>query len=175
MQNLDIISINIWQVVISLANLVILFLILKKFLFEPVKKIKAQRENEIETQYKKAEKARKEADDLKAGWEDKITTADQKADEIISEAVERANERNEIMLYESREKADQIIRKAKADIERDRREARETIKKEIVDVSQVISSRRKSLMFPRLSPSRSSAVRSIWMTIEILSMTLSTN
>ena len=139
MQNLDIISINIWQVVISLANLVILFLILKKFLFEPVKKIKAQRENEIETQYKKAEKTRKEADDLKAGWEDKITTADQKADEIISEAVERANERNEIMLYESREKADQIIRKAKADIERDRREARETIKKEIVDVSQVIS------------------------------------
>ena len=102
MQNLDIISINIWQIVISLANLVILFLILKKFLFEPVKKIKAQRENEIETQYKKAEKARKEADDLKAGWEDKITTADQKADEIISEAVERANERNEIMLYESR-------------------------------------------------------------------------
>ena len=139
MQNLDIISINIWQIVISLANLVIMFLILKKFLFEPVKKIKAQRENEIETQYKKAEKARKEADDLKAGWEDKITTADQKADEIISEAVERANERNEIMLYESREKADQIIRKAKADIERDRREARETIKKEIVDVSQVIS------------------------------------
>ena len=139
MQNLDIISINLWQVVISLANLVILFLILKKFLFEPVKKIKAQRENEIETQYKKAKKARREADELKAGWEDKIAAADQKADEIINEAVERANERNEIMLYESREKADQIIRKAKADIERDRREARETIKKEIVDVSQVIS------------------------------------
>lgn len=139
MQNLDIISINIWQVVISLANLVILFLILKKFLFEPVRKIKAQRENEIESQYRKAEKTRQEADELKAGWEEKITTADQKADEIINEAVERANERNEIMLYESREKADQIIRKAKADIERDRREARETIKKEIVDVSQVIS------------------------------------
>ena len=139
MQNLDIISINIWQVVISLANLVILFLILKKFLFAPVKKIKAQRENEIEAQYKKADKARQEADALKAGWEEKIATADKAADDIISEAVERANERNEIMLYESREKADQIIRRAKSDIERDRREARETIKKEIVDVSQAIS------------------------------------
>lgn len=139
MQNLDIISINIWQVVISLANLVILFLILKKFLFEPVKKIKAKRENEIETQYLKAEKVNQEADELKAGWEEKIAAADQKADEIINEAVERANSRNEVMLYESREKADQIIRKAKADIERDRREARETIKKEIVDVSQAIS------------------------------------
>ena len=139
MQNLDIISINIWQVVISLANLVILFLILKKFLFEPVKKIKAKRENEIESQYLKAEKVNQEADELKAGWEEKIAAADQKADEIINEAVERANSRNEVMLYESREKADQIIRKAKADIERDRREARETIKKEIVDVSQAIS------------------------------------
>ena len=141
MQNLDIISINIWQVVISLANLVILFLILKKFLFEPVKKIKAQRENEIETQYKKAEKARKEAADLKAGWEDKITTADQKADEIISEAVS----------------------------EKPRRTSN------VTDVKPERPSRRKSLMFPRLSPSRSSDVRSIWMTIEILSMTLSTN
>jgi F-type H+-transporting ATPase subunit b len=139
MQNLDIISINIWQIVISLANLVILFLILKKFLFEPVKKVKAQRENEIEARYRKADKAQQEADELKAGWEDKIATADQKADEIINEAVERANSRNEVMLYESREKADQIIRKAKADIERARREARETIKKEIVDVSQAIS------------------------------------
>ena len=43
------------------------------------------------------------------------------------------------MLYESREKADQIIRKAKADIERERKDARETIKKEIVDVSQTLS------------------------------------
>ena len=119
MQNLDIISINIWQIVISLANLVILFLILKKFLFEPVKKIKAQRANEIEAEYRKADKARREADELKNGWEEKIATADQKADEIINEAVELANSRNEIMLYESREKADQIIRKAKADIERD--------------------------------------------------------
>ena len=139
MQNLDIISINIWQVVISLANLVILFLILKKFLFEPVRKIRAQREKEIESQYDKAEKARLEAEELKAGWDEKMATADQKANEIINEAVERADARNEVMLYESRERADQIIRKAKADIERDRRDARESIKKEIVDVSQALS------------------------------------
>ena len=37
MNDLDIISINIWQIVISLLNLVLLFLILKKFLFKPVK------------------------------------------------------------------------------------------------------------------------------------------
>ena len=32
-QSLDIISVNIWQILISLANLLIMFLILKRFLF----------------------------------------------------------------------------------------------------------------------------------------------
>ena len=139
MQDLDIISVNIWHIVISLANLVILFLILKKLLFMPVKKIVDKRQKEIESEYKKAEKTQAEADAIKAEWEGKKATAEAEADKIISDAVERADSRNEVMLYESREKADQIIRKAKADIERERKDARETIKKEIVDVSQTLS------------------------------------
>ena len=139
MQDLDIISVNIWHIVISLANLVILFLILKKLLFKPVKKIVDKRQKEIESEYKKAEKTQAEADAIKAEWEGKMETAEAEADKIISDAVERADSRNEVMLYESREKADQIIRKAKADIERERKDARETIKKEIVDVSQALS------------------------------------
>lgn len=139
MQDLDIISVNIWHIFISLANLVILFLILKKLLFKPVKKIVDKRQKEIESEYKKAEKTQAEADAIKAEWEGKMATAEAEADKIISDAVERADSRNEVMLYESREKADQIIRKAKADIERERKDARETIKKEIVDVSQTLS------------------------------------
>jgi F-type H+-transporting ATPase subunit b len=139
MQDLDIISVNIWHIVISLANLVILFLILKKLLFKPVKKIVDKRQKEIESEYKKAEKTQAEADSIKAKWEGKMATAEAEADKIIRDAVERADSRNEVMLYESREKADQIIRKAKADIERERKDARETIKKEIVDVSQTLS------------------------------------
>ena len=139
MQDLDIISINIWHIVISLANLVILFLILKKLLFKPVKKIVDKRQKELEAEYCKAEKTQTEADAIKAEWEGKMATAEAEADKIISDAVERADSRNEVMLYESREKADQIIRKAKADIERERKDARETIKKEIVDVSQALS------------------------------------
>ena len=33
MQTLDIISVNLWQMLASLANLVLLFLIVKKFLY----------------------------------------------------------------------------------------------------------------------------------------------
>ena len=139
MQDLDIISVNIWHIFISLANLVILFLILKKLLFKPVKKIVDKRQKELDAEYRKAEKTQAEADAIKAEWEGKMATAEAEADKIISDAVERADSRNEVMLYESREKADQIIRKAKADIERERKDARETIKKEIVDVSEALS------------------------------------
>ena len=38
MQSLDVISINLWQMLISLCNLVILYAILKKFLYKPVRK-----------------------------------------------------------------------------------------------------------------------------------------
>ena len=43
------------------------------------------------------------------------------------------------MLYESREKAESIIRKAKSEAERDKADAQEYIKKEIVDVSTALS------------------------------------
>ena len=61
MQSLDIISVNLWQILISLANLVILFLILKKFLYGPVTKMLAKRREEIDTQYTEAETANKSA------------------------------------------------------------------------------------------------------------------
>lgn len=139
MNNLDVISVNIWQIVISLANLVILFLLFKKYLFEPVKKIVAKRSSEITAEYDKASKATEDANAIKAAWDEKMLTADAKADEIIKEAVDKADRRNEVMLYETREKAESIIRKAKAEAERDKREAHESIKAEIVGVSAAIS------------------------------------
>ena len=50
-QNLDIISVNIWQILISLINLLLLFLIIKKFLYKPVKKFIAQRKASVDLQY----------------------------------------------------------------------------------------------------------------------------
>ena len=51
MQNLEVISVNIWHILISLCNLLILFLILKKFLYAPVKKVMAQRRASIDESY----------------------------------------------------------------------------------------------------------------------------
>ena len=47
MQSLDVISINIWHILISLCNLILLFLVVKKFLFKPVKNLLASRQAEL--------------------------------------------------------------------------------------------------------------------------------
>ena len=51
MNNLDVISLNIWQIIISLLNLVILFFLFRKFLFAPVKKVIAKRQEEVDSSY----------------------------------------------------------------------------------------------------------------------------
>ena len=72
MQNLDVISVNIWQILISLCNLVILFFILKRFLYAPVTRAMAQRKAALDAQYDEAARAQRSADVAKAVWEDKL-------------------------------------------------------------------------------------------------------
>ena len=61
MQNLEIISVNLWQILISLCNLLIMFLLLKKFLYQPVKKAMAERQAAVDRQYAEADEAREKA------------------------------------------------------------------------------------------------------------------
>ena len=56
-QSLDVISVNLWQILISLANLFLLFLILKRFLFKPVKNVLDKRQSELDESYAAAKEA----------------------------------------------------------------------------------------------------------------------
>ena len=60
MQNLSVISVNIWQILISMVNLLILTLIIKKFLYKPVKKMMDARRAAIDEDYAQAKTAREE-------------------------------------------------------------------------------------------------------------------
>ena len=71
-QNLGVISVNLWQILIALVNLLLIFLILKKFLFGPVKKLLKQRQDNIDNQYSEAEKALNAANAAKKQFEDEI-------------------------------------------------------------------------------------------------------
>ncbi len=138
-QTLDVISVNLWQILISLANLVILFFLLKKFLYKPVKNILAQRQAEIDKQYSEAQVAQDVADENKRAWEEKIKNAEGEAEQIIQNATEKAERRKEKIVGDAKVKADEIIRQAETDAELELKKASEQIKQEIVTVSTALT------------------------------------
>ncbi len=135
MQTLDVISVNIWHILISLCNLLILFLIIKKFLYKPVKKTMEKRRAEISAQYEAAEKAEAEALADKAHWEQKAKEADQEAAELVKEAAATAEQRGARLMEDARQKAEGIISRAEAEAARERKNAEAEMRREIAEVS----------------------------------------
>ena len=139
MQSLDIISVNLWHILISLGNLALIFYFAKKFLFGPVHSIFEKREAEIADRYAKADQAQAEAEETKANWESQMQGANAKADEIIQKATEQAKRREEAILSEARTEAEGIIRHAEQVAVQETQKAKDTIKQEIVEVSSLLS------------------------------------
>ncbi len=139
MQSLDVISINIWQIVVSLLNLVLLFLIVKKFLYKPVKKMLENRQSEVDKQYSDAEKANNEALENKKNYEEKLSAARVEADGIIQSAVDTAKAREKEIVSDAKLKAEGIILKAESDAKLAVLKAEDSIKQEIIDVSTVLA------------------------------------
>ena len=139
MQTLDVISVNIWQILISLINLVLLFLILKRFLFKPVKRVLAQRQSEIDGQYESAKQAEDAAEQSRIEWEEKLSGANAEADAILQAATDNAKYRSEKIVAEAEQKAESIVRQAETEAELERKKAVDDIKHEIVEVSGALA------------------------------------
>ena len=139
MQNLDIISVNLWQILISLCNLTLLFLIIKKFLFGPVTKMLKKRQDEIAEEYREVDAANREAQAAKEKLEAELGGARVRAEEIIKSAADTAELRGEKIVAEARNEAEGIIRQAKVAAEQEMRSAQASIKGEIVGVSTILA------------------------------------
>ena len=139
MQPSEIISVNIWQILVSLSNLVILFLILKKFLYKPVKNVLKTRQESIDKRYEKADGYLGDAQKTKNELEEKLSKAEDRANEIINEATEVAQRRKEKIIDEAHNEADIIVRQAKSEAELEKKKSESEIKEQIIDVSLVLS------------------------------------
>ncbi len=135
MGNMEVISVNIWQMLVSLANLLILFLILKKFLYKPVMKVLGERRAKIDGDYAAADEAKREALQSKTEYEEKLSHAEADADAVRRAAADDAKRHGDKLVAEARERADGIIAAAEAEIDLDKKKARAEMKREIADVS----------------------------------------
>ena len=135
MPTLDIITVNIWSILVSLANLVILFLIVKKFFYKPVKSMLDSRKAKVEKDYADASEAKQKANETLSSYEEKLSHAKDESDAIIAAAVENAKSREREIIDEAKSEAEGIVKKAQINADQELKKARESIKDEIVEVS----------------------------------------
>ncbi len=139
MQTLDVISINIWQIIVSLLNLVILFLIIRKFLYNPIRKMLNTRQQSIDDAYSQADKAKTQAMQEEKAYRQKLDNAKLEAESIIQSALDSAEERESEIIAKAKADADSIVKRAQENAELEIKKANETIKGEIVDTSTLLA------------------------------------
>ena len=141
MQSLDIISVNLWQILISLANLLIIYTILKKVLFKPVQKVVAAREEQVTKIYDEAQKDRDSASSMKQEYEVRLATAREEADGLVRNAVQTAQRRSEAIVAEAASQASHLKQKAEEEIALEKKQMLQSVRSEISDMAVSIASK----------------------------------
>ena len=135
----ELLGVNPWTALFTLANTVALFLVLKKFLFKPVLKIIEERQQEIDGMYKDAGDAREQAQAMQAEYQEKLSAAQETSERLVKEAVSRGQHRQEEIIRQANQEASAILDKANADIALEKKKAINDAKDEISDIALAIA------------------------------------
>ena len=138
---LDFLTIDKGTLIGNLLNTLILFLILRHFLFGRVNKVLEERKNHIKEAYDDADKAKESALALEADYTKKLTAAKEESAEIIKNATKKAQSRSDEIIFAAKDEATGIITKANSDIEREKKRAVNQIKDEISDIAIAVATK----------------------------------
>jgi F-type H+-transporting ATPase subunit b len=134
-------NINVWDILWTVINLLIFYLLLRKFLFKPVLGMMERREQMIKDDFDKAKKASDEAEQIKAEYESKLSEAEAEAVKITTTAKQRADKESAEIVEDARAEAAHIIADAQKTIERDREAAMSAAKEQIAGLAVMAASR----------------------------------
>lgn len=133
------------QFLISLAfqllNTAVLCFILTKLLYKPVKEFLAARKEKIARQIADAKANLEDAQKLKAEYEMKLKDIEKERNEILDDARVRGRQREEQIISDAKQEAETLKSRAMLDIQREQEKAKDEIKKQIIEVSSIMTSR----------------------------------
>lgn len=126
----------------TIINLVFFFVLIRLFLFKPIKKVLDKRQELVDSQMENARKANELADEKLADYESRIANVDAEAEQIVASAKNDAKTEYDKIISRAESDAKQIKQEAKkqgeADAEAMRREAKEEIASVAIQVAEKI-------------------------------------
>ncbi len=135
MLNLD------WNIVWTIVNILVLFLLLKHFLFKPITEMMESRTAEIENNLKDAEDQKQKASELTAQYEEKLQGAHAEAAQIVSEARQRGQREYDAILKTAGQDAQNEQERARADMEREREEMLRGVQENVTELVLLTASK----------------------------------
>jgi len=118
-----VIEINI-NLVFTIINLIVLYLLMKKFLFGPILNVMEQRKNMIDQQFASAKDTEEQAYELKGKYEDALKSAKDESMRIVNQAKDDANTQ-----------AGAMLDKAKADIRTEQENAMKAMESRVAEIA----------------------------------------
>ena len=134
------ISINM-NLVYNLINVIVLFLVLKHFLFQPVLGIMQKREELIQGQLDHAAQTQKQADALKKQYESSLETAKEDSQKIIDTARINAKAEYDRIVKEADEKANRIVQEAHKATQADKEKTMKDMESQIANLALVAAAK----------------------------------
>lgn len=138
---LDISPQLISDVIIQGIAIFILFFLLSKILFDPVRKLLANRTERIRNDIESATKDKEDAAALKAEYDEKMKSIDKEKEEILASARERGRKKEAQIIEEANAEAARIIERANQEIKLEKDKVSDDMRKEIVRVATAMAAK----------------------------------
>lgn len=118
-----------------------LFLAMSYLLFNPVRKMLEDRKLKIKTELDDAAADKSDAAALKAQYEEKLKGIDKEAEEILSEARQKALRNEAKIIEEAKEEAARIIARANEEALLEKKRVVDEMKQEMISVAAAMASK----------------------------------
>jgi F-type H+-transporting ATPase subunit b len=123
----------------QIVNFLVLALLLRRFLFKPVSAMIARRQDELERERDEGERARREANELRARAERALGELDQERARMLGEARKASEAERDEILAKAREEASAVALRARRSIEEESEKAVDALEGKAIDLATAIA------------------------------------
>ncbi len=148
-------SLDLWNILFHMINLVILIVALYFLLFKPTKKFMAKRKEEIVKITRENEELQESTKKIKEEYDDLIEKAKAEAAKANEEALKAAKSRAEAVEEEARQKAKEIVEHANQSVEAEKERLANDVKTQVSVISVEIA---KKVLSREITPEDDSAL-----------------
>jgi F-type H+-transporting ATPase subunit b len=136
---MDKIGLNVASFVWQLVAFGLLMFLLWKFLYQPILTMLEERRRRIEQGMKDAQMAADKAAAAQAEFERQVAESKKEGQVILAQANEMSAKLREDILATAREESRQMIEKAKAEIQAERKQAMADLERQVADLAITVS------------------------------------